>query len=138
MPKTLNPVDFALGLPAAQMRWAQSMHQVINGGISFGNPTGKDSTGNYSEFSQDNTNGVLIRVGASGSTGTKYKWTTSNTPIAINHGLVDLAGNPRQPIGVHVVNKNKTVDVYMPTTPSTTVAEVAPTDATASVTLYFF
>lgn len=136
--KSLNPQDFALGLPAGQLRWALSEHKVIQGGIDMGIPQSKDSTGNYNTFDQGNTNGVLVRVGASGSSDNKNAWTTSNTQIAINHGLTDSNGQPRQPVGVHLVNSNKQLTIWQPTTPDTTNVYVAPSDATAYATLYIF
>ena len=133
-----NPVDMAMGLPRQQLQWAQSVHKVLNGQITFGIPTSKDATGNYNEFTQDNTSGQLIRVGASGSTGNKYNWTTSNTMIKLNHSLVDSQNKPRQPVGVHIVNKDKTVDVYLPQSPDENYVYISPTDATANCTLYIF
>ncbi len=138
MARSVNPVDMAMGLPRQQLQWAQSVHNVVNGGLDQGVPTGKDATGNYNTFTQGNANGQLVRVGASGSTGNQYTWSSSNAPITINHALVDSNGNPRQPIGVHVVNKSKSMDVYMPVAPGTTSVTVSPTDATAHATLYIF
>ena len=138
MTASKNPVDWALGMPRQQQEWAISVHKTLNGLVDQGVPVSKDSTGNFSEFTTGNTSGVLIRVGASGASGYKYNWTASNTPITINHGLLDSNGQPRQPIGVHIVNKNKAMDVYMPTSPNDQTAQVSPTDATATVTLYFF
>jgi len=138
MARSLNPVDMAMGLPRQQLQWAQSLHNTVNGGIDQGVPTGKDSTGNFSTFTQGNANGQLVRIGASGSTEHDNAWTSSNAPITVNHSLVDANGKPRQPIGVHIVNKSKTVDVYMPTAPTTSTVTIAPTDATAHTTLYIF
>jgi hypothetical protein len=138
MARSVNPVDMAMGLPRQQLQWAQSLHNVVNGGLDQGVPTGKDSTGNFNTFTQGNANGVLVRVGASGSTGNQYTWSSSNAPLVINHGLVDTNGKPRQPIGVHVVNKNKSLDVYLPVAPNESTITIHPTDATAHATLYIF
>jgi len=138
MTASKNPNDWALGMPRQQQEWAQSVHKTLNGLVDQGTPVSKDATGNFAEFTTGNTSGVLIRVGASGAPNYKYNWTTSHTPITINHGLLDSNGQPRQPIGVHIVNKDKAVDVYMATAPDDKTAQVSPTDATATVTLYFF
>jgi hypothetical protein len=136
--QSLNPVDMSMGLPRQQVQWAQSVHKTINGGLQHGVPTGKDSTGNYNTFKKGNLDGVLVRVGASGTTDNEYAWSTSNTAIDINHGLVDSNGKPRQPVGVHVVNKDKAGDVYVTTAPGTSTISISPTDATANMTLYIF
>jgi hypothetical protein len=120
------------------MEWAISVHQILNGGISLGQAISKDSNGVYNEFNQDNSTGVLLRIGPSGGTEQKYNWTTSNTGIAINHNLVDLSKKPRQPIGFHVVDSDKQVSVYRTATPTDTTINLAPTDATATVTVYIF
>jgi len=138
MPASKSPVDMALGLPRQQLEWALSVHQTLNGQISMGTPTSKDSSGVYNEFSQDNCTGILIRIGPSGGTEQKYNWTTSGVGIPINHGLVDQNHNPRQPIGFHVVDSDKQVSVYRTVAPDTTQITLAPSDATATVTVYIF
>jgi hypothetical protein len=131
MAKTQNPVS--AGVVGETLRWAQSVHKILNGAVDMGVPTGsKDSTGNYSEFSQGNGSGVLIRIGASGSVGVANKWTTTGTAITINHGL------QRQPIGVHLVNSDKQLQIWQPTTPTTVSIFLAPSDATANATVYVF
>lgn len=138
MAKSVNPVDMALGLPRQQLQWAQSIHKVLNGQISPGTPLTQDATGNFNTFSQDNMSGQLIRIGASGGLGNTYNWTTSNTPIQVNHSLVDSNNKPRQPIGFHIVNKDKSMDAYITQTPDSTYLYIAPTDATANCTIYVF
>jgi len=132
MSKTLNPVDFALGMPAALLRWAQSVHDTVNNKLDFGTPLTQDSTGNFNTFAPGNNNGVLIRIGASGGSGNKYNWTTSTAPVAILHGL------GRQPIGAHLVSSDKALTIWLPTTPTTTTLSIAPSDATANATIYVF
>ena len=132
MSKCLNPVDFSLGMPRLLIQWAQTVYTALNGGISFGVPTSKDSTGVWNEFNQDTSDGVLIRIGASGTTEQANVWTTSGTGIIINHGL------QRQPIGFIVCDKDKTVDVWRTTTPDQNQITLAPSDATANVLIYIF
>lgn len=97
----------------------------------MGVPTGTDSTGVYNTFDTGNSSGVLLRVGASTSS-EAIKWTTTGTSIAISHGL------GRQPIGFKIVDKDKPVDVSRTAPPTSTIINLAPTDATANVTLYIF
>ncbi len=138
MPRSLSPIDWMLGMPGQVQKWAQSIHQIVNGGIALGQPISKNLAGVYNQFSTDNTAGTLIRIGASGTTEQQYVWTTSNTPILINHNLVDMQNNPRQPMGFHVVDSDGDVRVYRTVTPTTTQISLAPTDATKNVTLYIF
>jgi hypothetical protein len=129
MAKTQNPVS--AGVSGDTLRWAQSVHQTLNGNVDMGIPTGKDATGNWSEFGQGNSSGVLIRIGAASSTQAN-KWTTTGTAIAVNHGL------QRQPIGVHLVNSDKQLQVWQPTTATATYIYLAPSDATVNATVYVF
>ena len=133
-----NPIDFAMGMPSALLKWAQDIFQGLSGGLDQGIPQSKDSTGNYNTFNQGNLSGVLIRVGAAGSSGNKYLWTTNNTPIDINHGLFDSNRNKRQPVGAYLVNSDKALSIFEPTAPDTTTIHIAPTDATANATIYVF
>lgn len=139
MAKTLNPVDFALELPSKTLRWAQSLHKIINGGVDMGVPTQKDNTGNYNTFSQGNTSGVLIRIGAHGSSGNAITWgAAAGTPVTIQHGLVDSRNQPRQPIGVHLVSSDNDLRIWQPTTPDTTDIFLAPSDPSVNATVYVF
>ena len=142
--KTVNPVDFAMGLPATVYKWAESLHKAVNGGISLGEPVSKNPQGFYNEFDGGNSNGVLVRVGPSGGT-EKYNWTTSNTPIVIQHGLVDSNRQPRQPIGYKIVDTQwggtgAVPHVYQSATtpPTTSTITVAPNNAAAGHLLYIF
>ncbi len=136
--RTLNPADWAIGMPGQVYKWAQNLHLAINGSLDQGVPQSQDSSGNFNTFLNGNSNGVLIRVSPSGGTDNKYAWTTSNTQISINHGLVDTSGKPRQPIGVRLESSDKALQIYQPTAPTTSEVFVAPSDATAYATLYIF
>ena len=138
MAKTLNPVDWALGMPGQVFKWAQNLHLTVNGSLDMGVPQSQDSSGNFNTFKDGNMNGVLVRVSPSGGTDNKNVWTASNTPISINHGLIDSNGKPRQPVGVHLVSSDKALNIYQPMTPTTSEVFVAPSDATAYATLYIF
>ena len=139
--KSLNPQTFAQQVSREQLQWAQSTNKVLNGQVDMGTPTGKDTTsgaginaGVYTQFDRGNSSGTLIRIGANGSSGTgaSYTWGAVNTGIQINHGL------KRQPIGFHVVDADKDVRVYRTAAPDATQITLAPTDNTASVTVYVF
>ena len=135
--RSLNPEDMARDMPRLVKQWAQSVHKAMSGNIDMGVPTGKDSNGVYNTFSKGNQDGVLVRVGAASSS-EPYKWVTVGTGVVINHGLVDVQGNPRQPIGFKLVDKDGAVDVYRTVAPDTTQITVATTDITINVTLYIF
>ena len=131
--KSVNPQGLIQGLPTAQMQWAKSLHETVNGGISPGQPQGKDSTGQYNQFSGDNMSGTLIRVGASGSgNGPENNWGSTGTGLPINHKL------GRQPIGTHLVSSDKALTIWQTTTPNENTITIAPSDATANATIYVF
>lgn len=137
MPRSINPVNMAMGLPRQQLQWAQSIDETLNGGVSLGTiAPGEgsiDSTGTPANFSRDNSTGILIRVGASGSgNGPKYNWTTTGTGVSINHQL------GRQPIGFHVVDSDKPLTVHRTVTSNTQTITLAPSDASANATVYIF
>ena len=128
----INPSGTSLGFTQEQLQWAQSVYKMANAGVDMGVVTGKNTVGVYNEFQQGNGTGILLRIGASGTTEQSYKWTTSNSAITINHGL------NRQPIGFFIVDKDKAVDVYRTAVPTDINIKLAPTDATVNVTIYIF
>ena len=135
MSQSLDPVNISVGLPRAQKQWAQSLHTVINGGIDMGTviPGGLDATGTPANFAKGNSDGVLVRIGASGSSnGPKYNWTTSGTGIVIQHGL------GRQPIGFKLVDCDGQLQVWRTAVADATQITLAPSDATKNVTVYIF
>jgi len=138
--RPLNPQNLVTIIPPEQLKVAQSVHQILSGNIDMGVAVGNApasagvNAGVYTKFQQGNSSGVLIRIAAHGVTGTgaPYNWTTNNTGVKINHGLL------RQPIGFKIVDKDKTVDIYRTVAPDKNQITLAPTDATASVTVYVF
>jgi hypothetical protein len=126
-----DPNAFAHALSEQHRQCLQSVHQVLTGNIDMGTPTSKDSTGQYNEFQKGNGSGILIRVGAHGSTGNNYTWPASGH-LVINHGLL------RQPIGCHLVSSDKQFAHWQPTAPDENSITLAPSDPTANVTLYVF
>jgi hypothetical protein len=139
MPKTVNPSNFLHQMTSEMRTWVQSLHQTINGNMDYGtgikqSPPGGVNSKVFTQFDKGNGSGVLIRIAAHGASGTgaTYNWAAVNVGIVINHGLL------RQPVGFKIVDKDKTVDVYRTAAPDQNQITVAPTDNTASVTLYIF
>ena len=126
-----DPNTFAHELPEQHRQVLQSVHQVLTGNVDMGTPTSKDSTGQYNEFQKGNGSGILIRVGAVGSTGNTYTWPASGD-LVINHGLL------RQPIGCHVVNSDNHLTIAQPTAPDKNSITLNPSDRTANATVYVF
>ena len=141
MTKTYNPNGFAPALPIPQRQWTQDIQNVVNGGIEIGTPAQNSpsapsgvSAGLPTQYKQANGSGIMIRIAAHGvaNTGASFNWNGNNVGIPIKHGLL------RTPIGFHVVDQDNQVTVYR-TAPSTdTTITLAPTDQTASVTVYIF
>lgn len=139
--KSVNPQLLANKVNREVLGWAQSIHQVVNGGVDMGTPAGARvpasggiNAGVYTQFNQGNSTGVLIRIAANGvsNTGASYNWAGVNVGVAIKHGL------GRQPIGFHTVDADKDVRLYRTAAPDATQITLAPTDNTASVTVYIF
>jgi hypothetical protein len=126
-----DPNTFAHTLPEQHRQVLQSVHQVLTGNVDMGTPTSKDSTGQYNEFKKGNGSGVLIRVGATGSTDNTYTWPASGN-LVINHGLL------RQPIGCHIVSSDKQLTHCQPVAPDENSITLLPSDPTANATLYVF
>jgi hypothetical protein len=135
-----SPQSFTQKVAAEVYRWAASVKQVLDANVDMGTPTGNApnsagiNAGVYTQFEQGNSTGVLIRIAANGVTGTgaPYNWAGANVGVVINHGLL------RKPIGFKIVDKDKTVDVYRTAAPDKDQITLAPTDNTASVTVYVF
>jgi hypothetical protein len=141
--QVFDPNSFAHLLPDLHRQFVQSVKKVFSGNVDMGVATGNTPTnagtyginaGVYSQFDQGNGSGVLIRIAANGVTGTgaSYNWGTTGTGIVINHGLL------RQPIGFHVVDADKSVQVYRTAAPDSNQITLASTDNSASVTVYVF
>jgi len=135
-----DPNTFAHTLPTVHRQWLQSAQEVFQGHVDMGTIVGNAPTtaginaGVATQFAKGNGSGILIRIAANGvtDTGAPYNWSASNTGIVINHGL------QRQPIGYHVVDMDKVVQVYRTAAPDTQTITLAPSDNTASVTVYIF
>jgi len=129
--QAINPSQSNFNKPEGALRNAQSVYKALNGGVALAQPAGTDASGVYNSFVPDNGNGVMIRVGGSGST-EPVKWAGSNVPLAINHGL------QRQPIGFIVCDKDATCDVYRTAVPDTNTITLACTVGTVNTTIYIF
>ena len=138
--KPFDPNTFAHSLPVSHRQWVQSVQNTMDGNIDMGTGTGNApssagvNAGVYTKFSKGNSSGILVRIAASGvsGTGASYNWAATGTGIVINHGLL------RQPIGFHVVDADKDVRVYRTAAPDKNQITLAPSDNSASVTVYIF
>lgn len=138
--KAFDPNNFAPKLPIQHRQWIQSIQQVMSGNVDMGLPTAQApstegiNAGVYTQFEKGNGSGILIRIAANGANGTgaAYNWGTTGTGIDINHQL------GRQPIGFHVVDQDKAVQVYRTAAPTNSTITLASSDNTASVTVYVF
>jgi len=131
MTKNLSSQHMQAKISPEHLKWAQSVDKTLSAGVDMGVPIGQDPTGVYNAFEQGNSNGTLIRIGATAST-EAIKWSGIGVGIVIQHGL------DRQPIGFKIVDKDKSVDVFRTAVPTDTTITLAPTDNTASVTVYVF
>lgn len=141
MAKCYDPNSFAQDLPMLHRQFVQSVNTVLNGSVDMGTPTGNapDSAGVnagvYTQFQRGNGSGVLVRIAAYNvvNTGAVYNWASSGgTGVVIKHKL------QRKPIGFHVVDSDKQVQVYRTAAPDDQQITLATSDNTASVTVYVF
>jgi hypothetical protein len=84
-----------------------SFNNVLNGNVSIGSPLTYDSAGVPATFSQDNGDGILIRVASvANPEGLPQAWAGNNVSTTITHNL------GRVPIGYYVTKKTGPCDVY--------------------------
>jgi hypothetical protein len=126
----INPQHMQAKITPEHLRWAQSVHDTLSGGVDMGVPTGKNSAGVYNTFDTGNSSGVLIRIGSNSST-EATKWDSTGA-VTVNHGL------NRQPIGFKLVDKDGTVDVWRTAVPTTTQIALKASLNSVNVTVYIF
>ena len=132
MAKPVNPSMHAIKTPEGNLRMSKSVYKVLNGGLTYGVPTGdKDSTGCFSDFTNDNIDNVIYRIGGNGTTNGQYQFDATGA-VTINHGLF------RQPIGFKILDKDQACDVYRTSTPDENFISLKCTVATANVTVEIF
>jgi hypothetical protein len=111
-----------------------SFDKVLRANVSMGAAATFASDGSPATFSQDNTDGVMIRVASNANPlGIVQFWSGSNTDTTVVHNL------GRVPIGYYVTKKSKTCDVYdgsvLPTDANIT---LRCTDGSADTVVYIF
>lgn len=139
--QSYDPNTFAPSLPTSQRQWTQSVQRVLNGGLEIGTPIVNSPSapsgvnqGVPTQYEQANGSGIMIRIVANGvtNTGASYNWSTTGTGIVIRHNLA------RVPVGFHIVDQDKVVQVYRTAPPDQKTITLAPSDNSASVTVYIF
>jgi hypothetical protein len=104
--QTVRPSQQTTKTQSGLIRLMGSVYSALSGGLTYGSPTGVlDSTGCLSEFTTDNVNNTIVRIGANGSTNGQYQWSSGGVAV-INHGL------QRQPIGFKILDKDGACDIY--------------------------
>lgn len=133
MSRPVTPSLEAVKSPTGLLRTMKSTTKILNGGLTYGTPTGvKDSTGVYSKFDTDNINNAIFRIGANGTTNGQYQWSSGGT-VTIAHGL------QRQPVGFKILDKDAACDVYRTGgAPTTTLITLTCSITTANVTVEIF
>lgn len=120
--------------PSSHHETLVSMYKTLRGNTSFGSALTYASDGSIATYSQDNTDGILIRVAPNANPlGLGNFWSGSNSDTTITHNL------GRVPIGYIVVSKNKTCDVYTGTIVATLhTITLKNTDGTTDTVIYIF
>lgn len=84
-----------------------SVAKVLSANVAIGQVATYDSTGTPATFSQDNGNGIMIRVAAgTNPEALPNAWVADNVDTVITHNL------GRVPIGYYVCKKTASCDVY--------------------------
>ena len=112
-----------------------SFNKVLSGNVAIGQALTYDSAGNPATFSQDNGNGILIRVGSNANPfGLTNFWVGNNVDTIITHNLI------RVPIGYYVTKKTKSCDVFdgTLTATDTTITLQCTQGLTADTVIYIF
>lgn len=105
--KSINPSVKDFNSPRNLVRVAQSVYKVLTGGVEIANPLSTDLSGIYNQFAPANQSGVMLRIGANGTTEQQYTWpATAGDPLVINHTLL------KQPLGFHVTDIDQPAKVY--------------------------
>jgi hypothetical protein len=113
------------------LRWAQSIFKSMFGNIALAEGNTTDSNGIYTTFNVDNGNGIMMRVGASGSS-LRNKWDAGTSQVTLNHAL------GRQPIGFIVCDIDKNAVIWRVNPPTSGIMQLEISDNTANATVYIF
>lgn len=85
----------------------KSVNRVLSGNVSPGNGLTFDSSGQPLTYAQDNTIGIIIRIGSvSNPNALPAAWTGNNTDLTIAHNLNVV------PYGFIVIAKYAAADVF--------------------------
>lgn len=132
--RPINPNIRNVVNPQSSLRQSQSVYKSLSGGIELAIPTGQNSAGVYNKFDKANHAGVMIRIGASGTSEQTYKWPGADAPLQINHGLL------KQPLGFYVTDIDGAANIYRyksaPLNANT--ISLATTDPSVNVTVFIF
>lgn len=86
---------------------SKSFYKTLRANVSMGAAQDYASDGTPATFTQDNTDGVMIRVGSNTNPLSLVNfWSGSNTDTTVIHNL------QRVPIGYYVTKKSDSCDVY--------------------------
>jgi hypothetical protein len=112
----------------------KSVFRVLRANISIGQADTFDSAGNPATFTQDNGDGIMIRVGSNANPfGLSNSWAGTNVNTTIVHNL------GRVPIGYFITKKTGACDVYDGSIVATkSNITLKTTDGTQDTVIYIF
>lgn len=114
------------------LRWAQSIYQSLNAGITLALGRGSDSLGVYNTFDRTNGDGIMMRVGAAASS-EPVKWDGGTLQAAIPVSTIN-----RKPTGWIICDIDKPAQIYRVVPPTTSSLILKTSDATCSIIVWIF
>ena len=128
----INPTTVKFNAVQNIVRWAQSIYNCLNAGITLAQGRGSDSSGVYNTFTRTNGDGIMVRIGAAaGTEPIKWNGTTSDASITIS-----LLG--RKPTGWIICDVDKACTIFRSGPMGTTTLTLRTSDITCSATVWVF
>lgn len=111
-------------------QWAQSVYRTLNRGISLALGKNSDSSGVFNTFDITNGDGIMVRIGATGSS-EPITWDGSaQATIALLLG--------RKPTGWILCDIDKSATIWRTVPPTPTQLILQTSDVTCSITVWIF
>lgn len=113
------------------LRWAQSIFKSLYAGIALAEGQQQDSNGIYNTFAVDNGNGIMFRIGATGS-GLPNKWDGVTAIVTLNYQL------GRSPIGFIVCDLDANAVIWRMAPGTATSMTLKTSNTAVNATVYIF
>lgn len=127
----INPAKLQLTNPQQLGRWAQSVFASLKTGIMLAEGNVTDSNNVFNTFNADNGNGIMIRVGATGSS-LPNKWNAGTSQVVLDHALMRL------PVGFIVCDLDANAVIWRAANSTTSNMTLQTNNTAVNATVYIF